>query len=225
MSEIADLCSRALHDLPIGVEKQIDLGRQRGDVLRKLTADPLGFTPADRRNALLQDAKRPQPETHRQGCGTQKRQRQDEKGGGERVFEILDLCLYDIGVGRDLDEIAALLARVDFALNHAERLVSRADDIAAPRALVRKGLALIDARQLGGEERPRRTHVRVIAVEPGDLPIPAGKGEFELGRDHRRNRGFGLLGNRNIGDKRLEVDARLVVEIRFAPSGVQGREA
>ena len=35
MGEIADLGARALDDLAIGVEQQIDLGGERRDVLRK----------------------------------------------------------------------------------------------------------------------------------------------------------------------------------------------
>ena len=52
--------------LAIGVEQQIDLGGERGDVLRKLAADPLGLAAPDRREPLLQHPQWAKSESHRQ---------------------------------------------------------------------------------------------------------------------------------------------------------------
>ena len=131
MGEIADLGARALDHGAIGLEQQIDLGGERRDVLREVAADALGLAAADRRQALLQHAQRPEAETHRQRGRAEQRHRQHQEGRGERVFELLDLGLDHVGVGGDLDEIAPLVVSVDLALDHAQRLVAGADDITA----------------------------------------------------------------------------------------------
>ena len=107
-----------------------------------------------------------------------------------------------------------------------QRLVAGADDIAAfdPLALGLR-VVVVEARQLGGEERARGADVGMRQVEPGDLPIPAGEGELELRVDDGgRARLRVVAGRRDIGDQRLEIDAELLVEIRLRGTGVERGE-
>ena len=226
MREVADLGPGALDDLAIGVQQQIDLGGERSDVLRKLPADALGLAATDRRDAFLQDPQRPQPEPDRERRRPEQRQGQHEESGAEGVFEIHDLGLNHVGVRGDLHEVAALVARVDLALDHAQRTVAGTRDITAPAVEVASRGAFVEPRQLGREQRARGADVRALAVEAGDLPIPAGKREFELRRDHRRRGRVPLLaGDRDVGDQRFEIDAELIVEIGFGRACVERGKA
>ncbi len=123
------------------------------------------------------------------------------------------------------NEIAPLLAGVDHALDHAQRLVAGSADIAAEN-IVGVGGRGGQTLELRAEQRFRGADFGRRLVEPGDLPIPAGEGEFELRRDNRRRRGVALFrGDRDIGDERLCVKLQRVVEIVFRRASVQRAEA
>jgi hypothetical protein len=63
-------------------------------------------------------------------------------------------------------------------------------------------------------------------VEAGDLPVPAGKGELELRIDDRQRAAFKLVARRrDVGDQGLQVDAELLVEVRFGRARVERRQA
>ena len=87
MGEIADLRAGALDDLAIGVDQLIDLGRERGDVLRKFAGDMFGLAAADCRDAFPQDSQRAQAELNRERRRADQRQRQRQERRRERQFE------------------------------------------------------------------------------------------------------------------------------------------
>jgi hypothetical protein len=63
-------------------------------------------------------------------------------------------------------------------------------------------------------------------VKARDLPVPAGKGEFELRVDDRQRAAFELVARRrDIGDQGFQIDAELLVEIRFGRARVERRQA
>jgi hypothetical protein len=63
-------------------------------------------------------------------------------------------------------------------------------------------------------------------VEAGDLPVPAGEGELELGVDDRQRAALELVVRRcDVGDQGLQIDAELFVEIRLGGARVERRQA
>jgi hypothetical protein len=63
-------------------------------------------------------------------------------------------------------------------------------------------------------------------VEAGDLPVPAGEGELELRVDDRQRAALELVARRrDVGDQGLQIDAELLVEIRFGRARVERRQA
>ncbi len=225
MGEIADLGARALDNLAIGVDQLIDFGRQRGDVLRKFAGDMFGLPAADGRHPFPQDPERTQAESDRKRRRADQRQRQCQKGRGEGRFEAALLGLDHVGVGGDLHQISPVVAGIDLALNHPQLVVAWPDRVAAKdRAVIVPDRDQL--RQLGREERLRGADFRRIHVGAGDLPVPAGERELELGRDGRGCSRLPLLvRDRDIGDQRFEIDPKLVVEIGLAPLLVQRAQA
>ena len=197
VGEIADLGAGALHDLPVGVDELVHLGRQRRDVLRetrrrsarasprRIAATPSRSTRSGRRPKRTASAVEPMSASA-----------SVRKVAGQRPFEAPLLRLDHVGVGGDLDEEAALVARVDLALDHAQLMAARSDDIAAQDLAV----VFADGDEMGklrGEQRLRGPDLRRIDVEAGDLPVPAGEGELELRRDRRRARALRLVVRRS----------------------------
>ena len=174
----------------------------------KLARDPHRFAAADRRQPLAQRAQRPQSEPHRQRGRADQRHREGEEGRRERIFEILDLRLDHVGVGGDLDKEAPVVARVNLALDHAQRLVAGADRVAA--AWLRASFAAPS--RLGNWVPNSEREVRISGmrhVEPGDLPVPAGKGSSNCGAITGGAPPRARLRRGEIGDQRLHVDAEL----------------
>jgi hypothetical protein len=63
-------------------------------------------------------------------------------------------------------------------------------------------------------------------VKAGDLPVPAGEGELELGVDDRQRAALELVARRrDVGDQGLQIDAELFVEIRLGGARVERRQA
>ena len=222
MGEVADLSAGPLHDLPIGVDELVHLDCERRNVLRKFAFDAIRFSPSDSGDPLAQHAKRPQSVADGERRRTDQRHRERQEGPRERPFEAALLRLDDIGVGGHLDEKAPLFAGVDLALDHTQFVSAGSDDIAAENVAVIRRYG-DEMGQLRGEKRRGGPDFRGVGVHASDLPVPPGKGEFELRRDsHRgRRRALGLLACRQIGDQRLQIDAELVIEIGLSPAGVE----
>ena len=176
-----------------------------------------GLAAADRGDAFPQDPEWAQAETNRKRRRANERQRQSQKCRRERSFEAQLLGLDHVGVGGDLHEVSSVVAGVDLALDHPQLMSARTDRVAA-----KHGAVIVpdwdQLRQLGREQRLRGANFRRVHVGAGNLPVPAGEGEFELRRDRRRSRRLPLFSrDGDIGDQRLEIDAKLVVEIGLAP--------
>ena len=226
MGEIADLGARALDDLAVGVDQLIDLGRQRGDVLRKFAGDMFGLAAADRRPRL--------PEAPAAGCRPNRTASAVEpisasasvrKVAASAHSKLRSWRLDHVGVGGDLHQEAPVVAGVDLALDHPQLMPARADRVAAQnRAVIVPDRD--ELRQLGREQRLRGADFRRVHVGAGDLPVPARERELELRRDRRRRRGLPLfVRDRDIGDQRFEIDAELVVEIGLGPLLVERAQA
>jgi hypothetical protein len=78
---------------------------------------------------------------------------------------------------------------------------------------------------LRGEQRARGADLGTRQIEAGDLPVPAGESELELRIYDRRLAALALIARRgDVGDQGLEIDAELLVEIRFGRAGVERRQ-
>ncbi len=85
-----------------------------------------------------------------------------------------DIGIDALGRRRDLHEIDALIAEIDDALDHAQIAVVGRLHIAFTHAAdARLNMLIGKTRQSRGEERARRLDVLFVAVDAGDLPIPA----------------------------------------------------
>jgi hypothetical protein len=63
-------------------------------------------------------------------------------------------------------------------------------------------------------------------VEAGDLPVPSGEGELELWIDDRQRAALEFVATRpDVGDQGLQIDAELLVEIRFGRARVERRQS
>ena len=138
MGEIADLSAGPLNDLAIGVDELVHLHRKWRHILRELACDMLGFATADRGYPVVQRAQRPQTVADSEPGRADQRKRERKKRRRKRPFETALLRLDHVGVGRDLDEVAPLVACVDLALDHSELAPAGSDDVAAQNiAMVR----------------------------------------------------------------------------------------
>ncbi len=225
MREVADLGAGPFDDLAIGVDQLIHLGCERRDVLRKLAFDVLGLAAADRGDALSKDPHRAEPVADGERRRADQGQRQRQEGAGQRPFEAALLRLDHVGVGGHLDEETSFLAGVDLALHHAQLTAAGSDHIAAEDlAMVRRhgdemGSCVansdFEARISGGS-----TSRRVICQYQPE------KASSNCGAIAGRPAALGLLvGDGQIGDQRLQIDAQLVVEIGLRPAGVERAEA
>ena len=109
----------------------------------------------------------------------------DEQRAVERARLVLDL----LGIARDRDQIAAVLAEIDGALEHAQPLVLGAARIAAPGAV---GLAVASSsrscgRPVSHSERDERIS-GLASAERRDLPVPARQRQLEQRLAERRAR-------------------------------------
>ena len=133
MREIADMGAGALDDLAVGVDQRVGLARQRGDLDRKLALEPLGVAGADRRKAFRDALERQQAEAHLQRGGQQQRRRQRREDRADDAVEAQHLVVDLGGVAGDGDEVAAVVAEIDVALDDAQPLVLRALGVALAR--------------------------------------------------------------------------------------------
>ena len=134
MREIADMRARALDDLAIGIDQRIGLARERRDLDRKFSLQPLGGAGADGRETRRDAFERRQTETDLEDRGQQQHERKDREGDLQRAIEGAGLVLDLDRIARDRDEEVALLAEIDGALDQPQLLVFGAGDIALPDA-------------------------------------------------------------------------------------------
>ena len=147
----------------------------------KIAFDFLGFAAPDRGDAFLQLPKRLQAIAKLGRRRDDKRERKNRKGHDEVEFEARDLRIDFFGRRRNLNEINALIARVDDAFGHAQNPVVRSFCIAPAGTAGTGGHAGIgQARKLGREQRARTPDLGLGRVQSRDLPIPARQGQFEL---------------------------------------------
>ena len=104
--------------------------------------------------------KRREAEAHLEHGGEQQHDRQHAEGDRDRAVEGLRLVLDLERVARDRDQIAAVLAEIDRALDQAQTLVLGARHIALARA-VRAGrhVQVFEMRQAGVPQRARGAHL------------------------------------------------------------------
>ena len=151
MGEIADLRARALDNLAVGVDELVHLRRERRHILRELPGDTLGLAAPDRGDSVAKRAKRAQAVADGERGRSDQRQRQRQKRRRQSPFEAMLLRLDHVGVGRDLKEVAPLVAGVDLAFDRPERVSAGPDDIAAQdRAVIRSSRD--EAGELCGEQ-------------------------------------------------------------------------
>ena len=110
--------------------QRIGLARERRDLDRERAFEPFGRAGADRGEPLRDALERRQAEAHLEGGGQQQHDRQHAEGDDERAVEAARLLVDLGGVAGDRDEIAALLAEIDGALDEAQLLVFGAVDVA-----------------------------------------------------------------------------------------------
>ena len=132
MREIADMGARPLDDLAIGVDQRVDLARQRRDLDGKFALQALGAAGADRRQALRNPRERSQAEAHLQRRGQQKRDGQRRESDDDGAVEAARF-LVDLGrIAGHRDQVFAVVAEVDVALDQAQLLVLGALRVALP---------------------------------------------------------------------------------------------
>ncbi len=118
------------------------------------------------------------------------------------------------GSPADRDQVAAVLAEIDIALDDAQPLVLGAGDVAVAGAVGADGRhGIVDNRQVAVPQRARRTHIGLRRAEPGDLPVPARQRQIEQRLAERRLGAIGrLLRRHHVGHQRAQIDAEPAVE-------------
>ena len=122
MREIADLGARALDDLAVGVEQQVELRGERGDVLgnspamrsaspRRIAVDPRRSARSGRR-----------PKRTASAIGPISSSASSRKVAPSAYSKCAIWVSIASALRGDLHEIAALVAGVDVALDHAQGL-------------------------------------------------------------------------------------------------------
>ena len=138
MSQISDLGARALDHCAVGAEQEVELAGERRDIRRN---SPPIISPAPRRIAATPSCKLPQ---RRKAIAQLQRGRSDQSRGKKREGDeeseskrsiAASICC---GRRRDLDEINAVVAGIDDALDHAQAPSVRADRIALAGAAQRR---------------------------------------------------------------------------------------
>ncbi len=166
MGEIADLGAGALDDLAVGGDQQVQLRRERRDFGGEFPGDPVGLSAPHRHHVAAQRQQRAQAIARLRRHGRDQQQGEREEGDAQRPVELADLPL-DARRGRgDLHDIAPLVAGVDLALQHAQRLVLRSGDLAAPAPRRIRLDRIGQTGEIGGEQRPRGANLRRHGFRP-----------------------------------------------------------
>ena len=118
MREIADnMGVRARSTISsVGVDKCIGLPGQRRDFDRKVTLKPFSAAGADRRQTRRNALERGQTEPHLQRRGQEQCNRQCQEGGADGTIEVMRLFINLGRIAGNRDQITAIIAKVDVAL-------------------------------------------------------------------------------------------------------------
>ena len=205
--------ARALDDLAVGVDQRIGLARERRDLDRETPLQALGRAGADRREAGRDALERCKAEPHLEHGGDQQHDREHAERHRDGAIEALRLVVDLERVARDRDQIAAVVAEIDRALDQPQPLIFRSRHVALARS-VRGGLHVhvFEMRQAGVPQRARRAHLGLRRRQLGDLPVPAGQRQLEQRLAERLRDLLALLRRRHVGDQRAEIDAEPAVE-------------
>ena len=124
MSEIADLGARALHDVAIGVNQQIELAGEGREIMREIAFDFVGFAAPYRGDSFLQLPKRFQAIAKLRRRRDNEGQRENREGDHEVKLETGDLRFDFLG------RRGNLIGGIDdaFARNRSVRLLVVEDD-------------------------------------------------------------------------------------------------
>ena len=169
----------------------------------------------------------PQAIARLQGHGDDEQERQQEEGDAEVEFELRDLTVHALRGRRDLHQKTALVAGVDVALQHPQRLAVRPERYRRAASPSCPGFGAGVAAASAGARRTAsaRRGCRRADVEPGDLPVPARKRQFELRLAQlARRRTCPHRGAKRFGDQRAQIDAELLVERRLGRLAIQRRQ-
>ena len=132
MRQIADMGARALDDFAIGLDQSIGLARERRDLDREFALQPLGPAGADFRKAIRNALERRKAEAHLQRRGQQQRHGERGKGHADGAIETVGLVVDLRRVAGDRDQITAVAAEIDIALDDAQILLLRSLRITLP---------------------------------------------------------------------------------------------
>ena len=150
----------ALDDLPVGLEQRIGLARQRLDLDREIALQTLRRAGPDRRERLRYALERRQPEADLEHGDEDEDQGERAESDDQRLIEGARLVVDLLGVAGDRDQVAAVLAEVDIALDQAQPLVFRARHVAVAGAVgVDRGVGSVEHRQVAVPQRARGADV------------------------------------------------------------------
>ena len=223
--EIADMGARALDDLAIGVDQRVGLARERRDLDREGALEPFGGAGADGGRPSEMRLSGARPKRTWKVVVSSSTIAERPEGDGERAVEGAVSSSISAGVARDRDQVAALLAEIDGALDQAQALVLRALDV----ALRASPPAAVDAesgevRQLPSHsEREARTSgvgasSRVTCQYQPDSGSSNSGSPSDWGTSRR------LLGRGDVGDQRAQIDAEAAVEGALDRLAVERRQ-
>ena len=183
MGEVADLRAGALQDLAVGVEEEVELARERRDVVRDTrrgSAPPRRGGSPPRPRAQVDERLQAEADLQERRRSRARRPRSSE-GDDERDDEAAHVGVDLVGRAGDADDEAAVLAEIDVALDDAQRRARPAP------CRSRGGSRRSAARSPGGtrlgsappnSDFEERTSFGRRA-RPADLPVPAGERQLE----------------------------------------------
>ena len=179
MRQIADMGARALDDLAIGLDQRVGLARERSDLDREFALQALGMAGPDRGKTFGNTLERRKAEAHLQDNGYEQRGGEPGKDRADDAVEAQHLVLDLRGIARDRDQVTAVVAEIDGALDQPQPHILRTRRITlpvAPDAAARRSLQM---RQVGIPQRARGMHFRLLGIEPRHLPVPARQRQLE----------------------------------------------
>ena len=226
MGEIADLCAGTFENFAVGGDQQVELAGERRQILGEMPFDALALAPADGRDLFAQIAQGAQAKAHLQrGCARQCNC-QNRESHRQCEFELPDLVLDLLGRCSDLHQKDAGIPNIDLTLDDTQALPLGACRIAAPRAAKAGRHAEIgQPGQFGGKQRSGCPDLRLVRIEPRDLPVPARHGEFELGLAKLARLEARIIARRrHVGDERAQIDAKSLIECLFGSAAIEVRD-
>ena len=135
MGEIADMGAGAFDDLPVGLEQRIGLARERRDLDRKVALQALRRAAPDGGERFGDALERREPEADLEHGDENQDERERAEGDDQRLVEGPRLVVDLLRVAGDRDQVAAVLAEVDVALDDAQPLLLGARHVAVAGAV------------------------------------------------------------------------------------------